>query len=88
MIAIILGRLQMTVEECIESFKAYSNDVFTHARFVHTLQFPFLFLDRPKYGDKSVRKAIENVVQKYEPDPGKKLWRQYSFAASHDRCRT
>lgn len=86
MIAIMLGRLQMTVEECIESFKAYSNDVFTHARLFHTLQFPFSFLDRPKYGDKSVRKAIENVVQKYEPDSEEKMLR--SFAASHDQCRT
>ena len=84
----MLGRLQTTVEECLESFKAYSNDVYTHARLVHTLQFPFSFLDRPKYGDKSVRKAIENVVQKCEPGPEEKLWRQYTFAAQHDQCRT
>lgn len=88
MIAIMLGRLQMTVEESIESFKGYGNEVFTHARLVHTLQFRFSFLNRPKYGEKPVRKAIESIVQRYEPDPEKKLWRQYVFAAVHDQCRT
>lgn len=84
----MLGRLQMTVNECIESFKAYGEAVFTQARLIHTLQFPFLFLNRPKYGDKSVRKAIEKVVQRQEPDAEKKVWKQYTFAASHDHCRT
>ena len=80
----MLGRLQMTVEESIESFKGYGNEVFTDGRFVHTLQFPFSFLNRPKYGGKSVRKAIEKVALKYEPD----LWGLFSFAAFRDRCKT
>lgn len=84
----MLGRLQMTVDECIESFKAYGEDVFTRARLIHTLQLPFLFLNRPKYGEKSIRRAIEKVVQRHEPDREKQVWKQYTFAASHDQCRT
>ena len=84
----MLGRLQMTVDECIDSFEAFGDDVFTHPRFFHTLKFPFLCPDRPKYAEKTTRKAIEKVVQRHEPDSMTQIWEQYTFAALHDRCRT
>ena len=86
MIAIMIGRLHMTIDECIESFKSYGDDVFPHARSIPILQ--FLFLDRPKYGEKPISKAIKKVVERYRPESEKHMWKQHTFAASRDQCRT
>lgn len=86
----MLGRLKMTVDECMEAFKDYGDDVFRHPRVTHLrneLGLGWLFgLRRSKYGHKSSITAIQKAVQDSEPDSG--AWKHTTFAALEDHCKT
>ena len=87
MIAVMLGRLQMTVNECITSFIEFGNGTFAHPRLLHN--YIFLLLGRSKYGEGTIHKTIQRVVDNFVPgDEKASKGQQHTFAALDDKCKT
>ena len=87
MIAVMLGRLQMTVNECITSFIEFGNGTFAHPRLLHN--YTFLLLGRSKYGEGTIHKTIQRVVDNFVPgDEKASKGQQHTFAALDDKCKT
>ena len=87
LIAIMLGRLKMDVEEGLSAFEIYANDIFGQPRTFHALNFIFL-PNRTKYGKKQLEKASRNAVKDFGQDQDGRVWETNTFAAPYDHCRT
>jgi hypothetical protein len=80
----MLGRLKMTVENCIEAFRIYSKAIFNQPRLLYYLKYP-----GPKYSNKTLRSAINKVIEEHEPNKdGDTRWKKDTFAAVGDYCKT
>ena len=87
MIAVMLGRLQMTVNECITSFREFGDGTFARPRKLH--YYNFLLLGRSKYGEGTIHKTIQRVVDDFVPGDEKAgKGQQHTFAALDDKCKT
>jgi Patatin-like phospholipase len=62
LIAIMLGRLRMSVEECIDQYEKLASKIFGKPRHFHA-RAGFFFWDRPKFNTQSYRDIIRKVVQ-------------------------
>ena len=82
----MLGRLQMTIDESIETFRHYSKMVFETPRTAWRLY--GALTGQPKYSEQSLRKAVELVVGKFDPTASEQQWRKDVFVLPGDRCKT
>ena len=58
LIAIMLARLRMTEQSCMDAFKKHAEDVFSQPRLPLNT-----FLPVAKYGDKALRKATDLIIE-------------------------
>lgn len=77
----MLGRLEMTVEECFETFSAYAEEIFYH-------RIRFLGFLLPKYSDKRLVRAVRHIVGDFDPSPDREKWRGTIFKDTSGLCRT
>ena len=57
----MLGRLQMTVDECLEAYENLADDVFGHPRRLHIRKPPWI--PRNKYNHRRLEEAIKDIVK-------------------------
>ncbi|KAF1966045.1 hypothetical protein BU23DRAFT_334294, partial [Bimuria novae-zelandiae CBS 107.79] len=85
LIAIMLGRLEMTVIQCKENFTRYADELFGHRRsllgFVPTLS-------QPRYSEKRLIRATRLLLDKFDPSSEDNRWRRTIFASSDVRTKT
>lgn len=85
LIAIMLGRLEMTVEECIERFCAYSDAVFVRSSLRNIRRWPF---SAAKYDGDTITQATRRLVRHFDPTPDHEKWKRNVFGTPHSRCKT
>ncbi len=79
-IAIMLGRLSMTVDECLETYKNFAGEVFGHPRLLHIRN---SLWPKDKYNGTNLENIIEKVVKQREGS------RSASFLQKNENtCRT
>lgn len=83
LIAIMLGRLRMTVDDCIKEFETLGDKIFGESRWF-SVRGPFPAL-RDKYNGEKLAKVVRDVVRKYTPG-SKDI--QGPFASDPRMCRT
>jgi hypothetical protein len=90
LIALMLGRLKMSVDECLEAYQTLGDSIFGHPRWRHIRQFkiPFLWWPRSKYNKQKFEDVIQGFVNRYEPrrvgDPAGSDY----LPDPEDRCKT
>ena len=84
LISIMLGRLSMTVDECLEAYEILSERVFGHPRWFHCRSILF-FNPRDKYDPKKLEKVICDVIRQRDPDGRSSTELQQ---LNEDMCRT
>jgi hypothetical protein len=86
LIAIMLSRFRMTVEDCILEYENLAGKVFGNARLFHQMFVPTFWLKRPKYDANVLEAVIRGVTQRRGEvstgDEGVK------FATKKELCRT
>lgn len=83
LIAIMLGRLRMTVDECLEAYENLADQVFGHPRHFHIRKPPWY--PRDKYDHRRLEKVIKDIVKERSPsDHNSTEFRQ----PNEDMCRT
>lgn len=66
----MLGRLRMSVSECLMQYETFGAKIFGKPRWLHA-RTGFILWDRPKYSSSAFRAAIGEVVrQKRNPETG------------------
>ena len=84
LIAIMLGRLRMNIDDCIVEYENLGSKIFAHPRWFHYRT--ALFWAREKYDHKILKNVISEVVDNKVPKinkfPGGK-----TFACDENRCR-
>ena len=85
LIAIMLGRLEMTIEDCIERFCVYADDIFTSSKRTQKLRHIFL---ATKYDADRITQATKRLVGTFDPTPEDEKWKRNVFATRHGRCKT
>lgn len=83
LVAIMLGRLRMTVDDCLARFRTYSDLIFSHP----SVRWRLVKLP-PKYSDKYLNKAVSAVVGDFDPSEAGYRWKRNLFAFEGDRCKT
>ena len=83
LIAIMLGRLHMTVEECLEVYENLADHVFGHPRHLHIRRPPWI--PRDKYDHSRLEEIIKEIVSQRSPTGHNKT----GFPQpNEDMCRT
>ena len=85
LIAIMLGRLEMTVEECIEKFCAYADTIFDRSKRRIRLLGHF---SAPKYDANHITQATRRLVGHFDPTPEDEKWKRNVFESRYGRCKT
>lgn len=83
----MLGRLEMSVDQCLESFQDHADDVFGHPQpLFKALGSKFLH----KYSDERLIRAARSVVGVFGRRPYVKTLKgkESQFAAPGSRCKT
>ena len=62
----MLGRLGMTVDQCLEEYENLADRVFKHARVFQVRRLPPLFFPRSKYNKQHLEDIIKEVATKYD----------------------
>jgi len=78
----MLGRLEMTLDECINNFSAYADMVFSHPRLGSWLAFT------SKYSEKRLIRATRLIVGEFDPTPNSEKWRRNLFSVPGGQCKT
>lgn len=78
----MLGRLRMTVEDCIQQYETLGDRVFGRPRRFHIRKAPWIL--REKYNHKHLEEVMKEVVKSHDPS-GKS---QAKFTSNDDMCRT
>lgn len=83
LISIMLGRLRMSIDDCIADYESLGLKVFAHSRWFHLQS--LLFWPRDKYDHRTLENAIKEVINRRAPyvAGGDK-----NFASDESRCRT
>ena len=76
------GRLEMTLEDCIQRFSAYANAVFSHPRLGSRLAFT------SKYSEKTLIEATRLIVGEFDLTPDSERWRRNIFGVPGGQCKT
>ena len=74
----------MQEDQCLEKFIEYSNQIFSHPRFLHRV--PGLY--HHKYSAENLNRATESIVGDFDPNPDSLKWKRSMFATPGDRCKT
>ena len=86
LISIMLGRLRMNVDDCIEEYRTLGKEVFGRSRLFHLRSIPPFWFPREKYNHKTLEGVIQGLVDRRVPKiggfPGGK-----TFAFDENRCR-
>ena len=81
----MLGRLSMTVDECLETYRKQLDNVFGHPqRRLRTLG-GFL---SPKYKSDQLLRTIRLVARGHTEDGDAERWKQSLFASRNTKCKT
>ena len=84
LISIMLGRLRMTIDDCISEYEMLGEKVFGHSRWFH-LRSP-LFWPRDKYSHRVFQDVVRDVVSRRVPKPANFPGGR-NFAFDENRCR-
>ena len=79
----MLGRLSMTVDECLEAYKDLSDKVFGHPRHFHIRRPPWI--PREKYKASRLEGVIKEIVKRRDPQGHSST---LFFQPHEDMCRT
>lgn len=83
LIAIMLGRLAMTVDECLDAYEQLADGVFGHPRRFHIRKPPWI--PRDKYDHTRLEKAMKEIIKQRNPlQHTNTMFRQ----PREDMCRT
>lgn len=83
LIAIMLGRLSMTIEECIDTYEILADRIFGNPRLFHIRRPPWI--PRDKYDHQPLEEVIREIVRERSPwGKTNTLFRQ----PNEDMCRT
>ncbi|OCL08373.1 FabD/lysophospholipase-like protein [Glonium stellatum] len=85
LISIILGRLRMGIDECIEEYEKFGGEIFGHPRWA-SIRGPIPFL-RDKYSGERLQNVIEDVVARRLP-PHQLLVGAGNFSSAPALCKT
>lgn len=80
LIAIMLGRLSMTVDECLKAYKSLAGRVFGHPRLLHMRN---SLWPKDKYNGKILESVIEDIVKQREGSSSAAFPQR-----NEDMCRT
>jgi hypothetical protein len=58
----MLGRLRMTVDDCIQEYEQLSGGIFGHAHLFHQTFLPTAWMKRPKYDTAVLESVIRGVT--------------------------
>ncbi|KAG8532208.1 uncharacterized protein KY384_003849 [Bacidia gigantensis] len=86
LISIMLGRLRMSVDECIEEYRALGDEVFGKRRIFHLRSIPPIWLPREKYNHKNLEAVIQDLVKRKVPKIGRFPGGR-NFEFDENRCR-
>lgn len=84
LISIMLGRLSMTVDECLEAYEVLSERVFGNPRWLH-FQNALIFNPRDKYNPRELEKVICEIIKQRDPQGRSSAILQQP---NEDMCRT
>jgi hypothetical protein len=62
LIAIMLSRLRMSVEDCISEYVTLGSQVFGSPRHFHSLSLPLIVRNRTKYNTDQLEEVLEDVI--------------------------
>ena len=85
LIAIMLGRLRMNIDDCVSDYEKLGGKVFGRSRWFH-LRSP-LWFPRDKYNHRNLENAVKEVVAQKIPKIAKFPGGQ-NFGFDENRCRT
>ena len=71
LIAVMLGRLRMTVDECIEQYNSLIKQVFQTK--LHRIPVNWKFKVNPRFSSETLRKSIEGVLASHKLKPDIRL---------------
>ncbi|KAL2043573.1 hypothetical protein N7G274_003880 [Stereocaulon virgatum] len=83
LVAIMLGRLRMSIYECLEAFTNLVNEVWSKPRIMN-IRSPFLF-PQAKYSSKILHQQLEHMVSKVS---GSRIYDEIFRQPNQDMCRT
>ncbi|KAI1618047.1 acyl transferase/acyl hydrolase/lysophospholipase [Exophiala viscosa] len=86
LIAMMLGRLRMTVGHCIEEYISLGGKVFGKPRRLNARSNPFS--NRGKYDCDNVEKVVEKVTGLYNPSIQTELWDKVPLKSPEKLCKT
>ena len=84
LVAIMLARLNMTDQQCIDTFQTHAENIFLSQKPLYRV---FGALFTTKYSSKSITRATKLVVRNFDPTPEGQKWKRNMFAAPNTRCR-
>jgi len=85
LISIMLGRLRMSVEDCMSEYEKLSGDIFGHPRWA-SVRGPIPWL-RDKYDGKTIQRAVEDVMNR-RMSPAERRFGTGNFSSPPGLCRT
>jgi hypothetical protein len=85
LISIMLGRLRMSVDDCMLEYEKLSDDIFGHPRWA-SVKGPIPWL-RDKYNGETIQKAVEDVISR-RMAPEERKAGAGSFNSPPGLCRT
>ena len=80
----MLGRLEMSVEQCVEWFRNYADEVFGHPRLLSRALGRVIL---PKYSEERSTRAILNAIEDFELSKDSVQWDQTLFAQDRTHCK-
>ncbi|KAG8950940.1 hypothetical protein FRC04_007004 [Tulasnella sp. 424] len=85
LIAIMLGRLRMSIRDCIDAYRELSKEVFD----IGALDVAVNILDGHRFSGGRLQSAVEKVVQQYKGTTSTKMWDNPERRSERERvCRT
>lgn len=81
----MLGRLGMSEDECLESFRNYGDAIFHHPNRLYSASGG---LCGPKYSAEKLAMATRSVIRTFDPSPEDMKWKRDLFASPASKCKT
>ncbi len=81
----MLGRLGMSEDECLESFRKYGDALFHHPNWLHSAS---AGLYGSKYSAQQLAQATRTVLRTFDPSPEDIKWKRDLFASPASKCKT
>ena len=86
LIAIMLGRLRMTVSDCLSEYVKLGHEVFGKPRMVSTIRFGLGA--RAKYKDARLEEMVQDVIKRRNGEPRKHPFEKVVFQSGPALCAT